>query len=86
MCKFLAVPNGSDDFLAPYSCKGRDASVDVDDVGEVDVAADDGFNLPLLCRCRALFLMSRRSEYDKNRAQSSTKQGIDNPAVDITAL
>ncbi|XP_050077624.1 uncharacterized protein LOC126564589 [Anopheles maculipalpis] len=34
----------------------------------------------------ALFLMSRRSEYDKNRAQSSTKQGIDNPAVDITAL
>uniref|UniRef100_A0A182VTZ5 Major facilitator superfamily (MFS) profile domain-containing protein n=1 Tax=Anopheles minimus TaxID=112268 RepID=A0A182VTZ5_9DIPT len=33
-----------------------------------------------------LFLMSRRSEYDKNRAQSSAKQGIDNPAVDITAL
>ncbi|XP_052896223.1 thymic stromal cotransporter protein-like [Anopheles moucheti] len=33
-----------------------------------------------------LYLMSRRSEYDKNRAQSSAKQGIDNPAVDITAL
>uniref|UniRef100_A0A182NBH3 Major facilitator superfamily (MFS) profile domain-containing protein n=1 Tax=Anopheles dirus TaxID=7168 RepID=A0A182NBH3_9DIPT len=34
----------------------------------------------------ALFLMSRRSEYDKTNAQSSGKQGIDNPAVDITAL
>uniref|UniRef100_A0A182PQZ3 Major facilitator superfamily (MFS) profile domain-containing protein n=1 Tax=Anopheles epiroticus TaxID=199890 RepID=A0A182PQZ3_9DIPT len=34
-----------------------------------------------------LFLMYRRSEHDKNTArQSSTKQGIDNPAVDITAL
>ncbi|XP_049280678.1 thymic stromal cotransporter protein-like isoform X1 [Anopheles funestus] len=34
----------------------------------------------------ALYLMSRRSENDKNKAQSSAKQGIDNPAVDITAL
>uniref|UniRef100_A0A182QD70 Major facilitator superfamily (MFS) profile domain-containing protein n=1 Tax=Anopheles farauti TaxID=69004 RepID=A0A182QD70_9DIPT len=34
----------------------------------------------------ALFLMSRRSEYDKTNAQLSSKQGIDNPAVDITAL
>uniref|UniRef100_A0AAG5DG81 Major facilitator superfamily (MFS) profile domain-containing protein n=1 Tax=Anopheles atroparvus TaxID=41427 RepID=A0AAG5DG81_ANOAO len=33
-----------------------------------------------------LYLMSRRSNRNKAQAQSSAKQGIDNPAVDITSL